>query len=213
MKKLFLISLVLFLVIALSKQEIYGLSEYEGFQDLSLTTGKLLSKFSEGELKEYYKKVTKTKFSGWNTYTINDSITVNYIKSTLFEIYNDGTSVIHYEKDISYESTNKFVISVVGQIGIKTGKKAKIETTEFKDDLDASLKLDVSYAYQNKKSETEKMKFDVNPGTKYLIAIVGSGKITNGVAAKYFFWIRTKLGGYEIFQVSSEYNSYRIMTI
>ena len=42
-------------------------------------------------------------------------------------------------------------------------------------------------------------------GKDQILYIYGEGRISNGVAAKYFFWIRRNLGGFEYFEMTTSY--------
>ena len=45
----------------------------------------------------------------------------------------------------------------------------------------------------------------VDPGTQANLYTYGEGKISNGVASRYFFWILLDKGGYEVFSVTTQY--------
>ena len=49
------------------------------------------------------------------------------------------------------------------------------------------------------------IEFEIDPGTQVDLYVYGEGKLTNGVAANYIFWIRERRGGFEYFVVTTQY--------
>ena len=47
----------------------------------------------------------------------------------------------------------------------------------------------------------------VDPYTKLMVQIKGEGQVSNGVASYYTFWKRIRLGGWEVFTITTEYYS------
>ena len=179
----------------------YADSNYKAYEKLEIDKGSLLSDFSSSDYKKYYKKVDGRKFMGWKVYTVNKDISCSYITETLFSYYNDGYSAIKYEYKLDSKITSKMSLSATGSIGVKT---ASTKPT-FKNNLDGSLKLSADYQTSEEKKESVTVKLDVDPGTQVDLYIYGEGLITNGVAARYAFWIRFNKGGYEAFVVTTQY--------
>ncbi|MDO9629375.1 MAG: hypothetical protein Q7I99_05680, partial [Acholeplasmataceae bacterium] len=75
----------------------------------------------------------------------------------------------------------------------------------FKNNLDGSLKLTAEYQIQTEDKEVYDISLKVDPGTQVDLYTYGEGKLTNGVAANYYWWIRTQRGGFEVFVVTTEY--------
>lgn len=198
MKKI--VWIVLLLATVLLVEGSYA-SSYQSFETLNLTSGKLLEDFTEQEYKEYYKKVDKRKFLGWNVHTVHKNIKVNYVSETLFSYYNDGYTAIDYKYKLENKGTTRLNLSATGSIGIKQTKTTK----EFKNNLDGSLKLSADYQVTTDQKETIDIVLKVDPGTQVDLYIYGEGKITNGVASRYLFWVRTNRGGFEVFVVTTQY--------
>lgn len=175
--------------------------DYTTFAEIELAEGKLLSKFSNEEIDEYLAYVKKRKFSGWNVYTINNDIKATFISETLFSFYNTGTTPIYYELQTVSDTTTKMSISATGSISYSL----KGDIKKFKNGLDASLKIEASYTKTISIKETEKFKLEVDPNTVAVIYLTGSGRVTNGVAARYLFWFETESGGFEYFIVTNLY--------
>ncbi|MBE0700751.1 MAG: hypothetical protein IH571_03595 [Acholeplasmataceae bacterium] len=182
-------------------QTTHASSHYQSFEMMEIPSGKLLEQFSSSDYKTYYKKVDKRRFFGWNVYKVNSNIKVSYVTETLFSYYNDGYTAIDYKYKLENKKTTKLNLSASGSIGIKNSKTEKI----FKNNLDASLKLSADYQQTTDEKETFDISLKVDPGTQVDLYIYGEGKITNGVAARYVFWIRADRGGYEVFLVTTQY--------
>lgn len=200
MKKL-CVMLFMFLNLLLCTNMVYADSNYLAFEDLTISSGELLSDFTSKSYKTYYKNVNKRKFMGWRTHTVNKDIECSYITETLFSYYNNGYSAIEYEYSLDRKTTSKLSLSASGSIGIKTNSSKPT----FKNNLDGSLKLSADYTSSEEIEESYTVKLDVDSGTQVDLYIYGEGLITNGVAARYFFWVRVNRGGYEAFVVTTQY--------
>jgi hypothetical protein len=200
MKKFFflLIMLGLSLLMSINLQADTG---YHSFESLELTQGELLENYTKEDYTSYYKEVDQRKFSGWRIHTVHKNIKVSYITETLFSYYNDGFTAIDYAFKLDRKVSTKVSLSATGSIGLKVSKDGKA----FKNNLDSSLKLSAEYTQTSEDKESFEIKFKVDPGTQVDLYIYGEGKITNGVAARYLFWMRLDRGGFEIFLVTTQY--------
>lgn len=176
-------------------------SHYTNFEQITMTKGKLLNDFTSTELKNHQKKVNSRKFMGWRTHTVNNRVKISYISETIFSYYNDGYTPFDYHYKLEETNTKKYSVSTTGSIGFSNTKSA----TGFKNGLDGSLKIDFKSENTNQKKETYDIKLKVDPGTRVDLYIYGEGRITNGVAANYFFWIRSNSGGFEYFEMTTSY--------
>jgi len=196
MKKI--IVLLVSVVIIFSVGNIYA--NHLAFKEIECIGGKLLRDFTEEELRNHYRKVERRMFSGWRIHRVN-SFEINYIKEVLFSYYNDSPTAIKY--DYNYERTvsKKTSISASGNIKFNTSGNIK----KFKSGLNAELKLSTSSEESKTEKEKLTLKFDIDPGHMLNLYVIGHGHVENGVASKYLFWIRRITGGYEIFNMSTEY--------
>lgn len=176
-------------------------SDYQNFQEIEVFDGKLLSQFTKDEYSEYYKNIKKRRFNGWNIHKVNENIHVSYKTETLFSYYNDGKTSIDYEYEYEKKKSSNINITSTGSISVSASGTIK----KFKGGLDTSLKI----TYEDKSSLNEKeawkIKMHVDPGTQANLYTYGEGKISNGVASRYFFWILLDKGGYEVFSVTTQY--------
>lgn len=196
---------IVFLLLCVLSVYVYHLNvsatSYQGYEKISLSSGKFLSDYTDKDYKDYYKKVHKLKFNGWRVHIVNDEVKATFISETLFSYYNDGYTPIEYEYTLERKSSSKLGLSATGSIGLKMGKTAP----QFKNNLDSALKLSADYSVSEDEKETYKMKFLVDPGTQVDLYVYGEGKVTNGVAARYSLFIRVEKGGFEVFLVTTEY--------
>jgi len=176
-------------------------SNYTSFESITVTEGKLLENYTTDDYTKYYKEVDKRKFSGWQIYKVSSNVKVSYISETLFSYYNDGFTPISYNYKLDRKVSTKIGISATGNIGMKGGTDKKA----FKNNLEGSLKLSGDYQISTEDKEVYDISLKVDPGTQVDLYTYGEGKLTNGVGAYYYFWIRTQRGGFEIFVVTTEY--------
>ncbi len=200
MKKIVFLILVFTCLFGLTHISL-GATNYQSFESITMPSGKLLADFSEEDYQTYYKSVDQRRLMGWNIYKVNSNVKVTYISETLFSYYNDGYTAIDYTYKLDRKVSSKLGLSATGTIGIKISADKKA----FKNNLDSSLKLSADYTISTEDKESYEISLKVDPGTQVDLYVYGEGKITNGVASRYFFWIRADRGGYEVFVVTTQY--------
>lgn len=200
MKKWFLF-LLLLICLTIKNSTIKANSDYKSYQEIEVKGGVFLSDYKESDFKKHYKKVDKRKFWGWRINEVYTDLKVDYKTETLFSYYNDGTTPFNY--DYSYKKNESSSLSLSSTGSIKIDASGSIQ--KFKGGLNSSLS--VTSTKKRSKDETEefKVKVTVDPGTMLNLYILGEGKLTNGVAANYFCWLRTQRGGFEVFTVTTQY--------
>lgn len=201
MKKLFIFSLLLFTI---SLTRVHA-GDYVSYQELTFkhNGAKLLSQYSSDDYEDYYDRLGKRRFWGWNTFTVYKNEPVYYVRDTLYVIINEGTTPIKEEITFTRESITTKQYDVSGSIALDgSGKKGKFS-------LGLETKIDFSQSVTEKVTVDEKyeIEIEVDPNTKLEIKILGEGKVTNGVAKYYRFWVLAKKGGFEVFVVTTEYYS------
>ena len=207
MKKLLIISIFLFLFMV--AKTVDASEGYDTFQEIELSSGKLLRDYTEEEYNEYFQSVDKRKFWGWNVKTVNGNIKVKFLSETVFSYYNNGNTPITYEYELSKTVVNKFSISSSGTIKYKMdGTVAK-----FKNNLDSEVKINVTNEVASTTKEENTLQIIIDPKTVANLKVVGEGRVTNGVAAYYVFWIRTQRGGFEYFVVTTQYPRLEVLPI
>ncbi|MDI6451977.1 hypothetical protein [Peloplasma aerotolerans] len=200
MKKLLFTVLCLMMVYLIPNTS-YGGTNYQSYEHIVVANGKLLEDFTSKDYTAYYKNVDKRQFSGWKVYKVHSNAKATYVSETLFSYYNDGYTPIDYKYKLDRKVNTKLGISASGTIGIKNQKGA----AAFKNNLDASLKLSADYTRTSEDKETYEISLKVDPGTQVDLYVYGEAKVTNGVAARYLFWIRTERGGFELFLITTQY--------
>ncbi|MCV2232249.1 hypothetical protein N7548_05345 [Acholeplasma manati] len=200
MKK-YLMFCLLCLLISLNTLQLKADSDYLAYESITLHEGQFLSDYSEKDYKAYLKEVTKRRFAGWNVKYVYEDCRVTYKSKSVFSYYNDGTTPIEYNYKYESSYTTARNITSTGSIGINMSGPVK----KFKGNLDASLKITSSTETVKKETETWTIKMQVDPQTMANLYVVGEGKITNGVAARYLFWLELEKGGFEVFVVTTQY--------
>lgn len=203
MKRKFAIIIMLVLIIFSfnGTKKVNASSDYLGFSEIMLESGKLLNNFTEAEYNTYYSYINNRKFWGWNVYVVNNKVPCTYIARTVYETTNEGTEEITYEISVTTETEVKTIINASGSISYGLSGSVK----KFKNDLDAEVSLEYKYQITEGKQRTEKIKIPVEGKTKLLVTIEGTGYVTNGVASFYNFWFEIEKGGFEYFTITNEY--------
>lgn len=176
-------------------------SDYQNYESITMSKGKLLSDFSDDDYDSYYKIVDKRKFFGWKVYQVNTKTKVTYVTETLFSYYNDGYTAIDYTYKLNREVASKVSLSSSGTISVKINGNSY----GFKNNLETTIKVSTDVQTSSEDKESYEISLKVDPGTQVDLYVYGEGKITNGVAARYIFWIRADRGGYEVFTVTTQY--------
>ncbi len=200
MKKYYL--LVLFvLILSLMHTPLSANADYLAYESITMNEGQFLSEYSEADYKAYLKKVNKRRFAGWNIHYVYTDLKVTYKTESVFSYYNDGTTPIEYSYKFESTYTTSRNISSTGSIGINMSGPVK----KFKGNLDGSLKITAESESARKEVESWQIKMQVDPQTMANLYVVGEGKITNGVASRYLFWLELEKGGFEVFTITTQY--------
>ncbi|MDE7264435.1 MAG: hypothetical protein K2N64_07225 [Anaeroplasmataceae bacterium] len=181
--------------------ECYAEESYETYNEIMMVEGKLLRNFTEEEMREYMKNVQKRIFWGINVYTVNQAVEATYISSTLYNVENRGDTDVAYELDIVVDTSNKTVWSVSGNLS----GTAKGSIKSFKTDLATKAGIDYSKTTTESKKETQKLKVTVERGSRAIVYLMGSGRITNGVCSCYMCFINVASCGFEYFTLVNQY--------
>ena len=178
-------------------------SDYMSYAQLDFANSdnKLLVDYSENELRRYDDKINTKRFSGWNTYTFKRHQKVKYTSGIVFMYKNEGDTPSTYNFEYKEEVISKRSFNVTGSLDMSV----KGDIKKLKAGLDTKLKIDYSETSTKTTRSSWTTKTEVDPGTTLIISIKGEGYIDQGVAAKYFFWVRQKKGAFEIFNIATEY--------
>ena len=203
MRKFLICSILLFLA-SIQVQDLQA-SEYLSYQNAEFEHSgmRFLDDYTEKMYETYYEKVDKRKFWGWRTYTQYKTEKVYYTKETLYVILNEGDTPITETFRFESGNTVKKQYNVSGTIGLE----AKGLVQGFKLGLDSKLDHSITATTTESIEEEVTIKVLVDPYTKLMVQIKGEGQVSNGVASYYTFWKRIRLGGWEVFTITTEYYS------
>ena len=201
MKKIMVGVLLTITVIICNMVECYAEDSYETYNEIMMVDGKLMKYFTEEELKEYYQKVKKRQFWGINVYTVNQNVEATYISSTLYNVENKGDTDVSYELDVVVDVSNKTTWSVSGNLS----GNAKGSIKSFKTDLAAKAGIDYSNTKTESRKETQKLKVTVEKGSRAIVYLMGSARITNGVCSAYICFVNVANCGFEYFTLVNQY--------
>ena len=182
---------------------------YNSFQEIEISKGKMLSDYTTSDYNKYYKEVDKRKFWGWRVNTVNKNVKAKFTSETVFSYYNNGKTPITYKYELSKTVVDKFSISATGTIKYKT----EGNTTKFKHNLDTEVKINVTKEVVTTTKEENNLEIIIDPMTVANLRILGEATVTNGVAAYYILWIRIERGGFEYFVVTTQYPRLEVLPI
>ncbi|MBR6072631.1 MAG: hypothetical protein IKP77_07380 [Acholeplasmatales bacterium] len=184
-------------------------SDYLTYQEIIMSSGKLIKNFTEDERKEILAKSGGSKFMGIEVIPECQSVKASYIASVKECMENMGSTPITINVDYSVETNTKVSFSSSGSVSASGGgtiSKVKAE---------ASAKANVEYSKTTTESIKEKrtLSITVEPGSQYMVVTKGNLSVSNGMVEVYFFWIRTCYGCYEFVTLESQYAALEKRTI
>jgi len=202
MKKLYVIFLLLVSIGIIGYINCQA-EEYQNYQEIVFDNDEafMLKDFTKNDYTTAYKEIKKRKFIGWRLSVVNDDCDLEFISETKLKIYNNGFSTIKHDILLETKEETKVQLSASG--GIKVSLDGDIK--KFKGSIDADIKASVSYSTLTTSHEKYDFEIVVDPLTYVKIVTRGKGVINNGVGNYYFFWIKTKSGGWETFNQTTEY--------
>ena len=211
-KKIVIFLIVLGFIFFKSSLKIYAsdeASDYLTYQEIIMSSGKLIKNFTEKEKEEILSRSTGPIFWGVIIIQENQSVKASYIASVKECMENMGSTPITINVDYNVETNSKVSFSSSGSIGGSIGgnlSKVKAE---------ASMKANVEYSDTTTKSVKEKksLSITVEPHSQYMVVVKGNLSISNGMAETYCFWIRTSYGCYELVTLESQYAALEKRTI
>ncbi|MDE6013365.1 MAG: hypothetical protein K2G50_00310, partial [Anaeroplasmataceae bacterium] len=188
MKKLIVVVLCLTSIMICLSLEVYAdEDDYTSYNEVMMVDGKLLDNFTEEELEYYYSQVQKRMFWGTRVAVANQNVETTYISSTLYSVDNQGDTNVDYELNIVVETATKVTWKVSGSLS----GTAKSTLKSFKGDLAAKVGIEYNSQTTESRKETQKMKVTVEKGSRAIVYLMGSARVTNGVCACYIMFVRT----------------------
>lgn len=180
---------------------IYAQESYLTYNEIIMSTGKLLSYYTNEEYEKYYQEVEKVKFFGINVYTVNKNIDATYISQTIYNVDNLGMTDVEYELNIVVETSNTTTWNVSGSINGEGNGTIK----GFKTELALKAGVDYKNTTTSSKKETQKMKVTIEKQSRAIVYLMGNARITNGVYAIYMIFLQIDKGGFEYFSLVNQY--------
>ena len=177
-------------------------TEYNTFSEIMMPEGKLLSNFTNEELKEMYKHVEKTTGWGVNVYKENSNVDASYISNTLYSVENKGATEVKYKIEVEVETSNKVSFNASGSLN---GSASGTTKGGVKGEIGAKCGVEVSNTTTKSRIEKQKLEIIVEPNSRAIIYLTGSLSVTNGVAAYYVAFIQVCKGGFEIVTLKNQY--------
>lgn len=176
---------------------------YQNYQEIVFDNddAKMLKDYTSSDYNNGYKKIKKKKFIGWRIEVLQEDEALEFISETKLKIYNNGFSTIKHDISLKTKEETKYQLSATGSI--KVSGKGNIK--KFKGSIDADIKASVSYTSITTSQEAYDFEIIVDPLTYVKIVTRGRGLLSNGVGKHYFFWVKTKTGGWETFNQTTEY--------
>lgn len=201
MKKINIIFIMIILGLTIPLVESNGASDdYKTFNEIILSTGKLLCYFTDEEMEEYRSKLDK-KFIGVDVYVVNKNVEATYISETLYNVYNSGGTNVEYQLDIEVTKSEKTTWEVTGDLSATAKGTIKMFQT--------TIESKVGVKYKNEKSTTtkeiEKLDLVIEPNSRAIIYLLGRARVTNGVARVNILYIDSATFGFEYFTILNQY--------
>lgn len=214
MKKIFVCIIMFMLTMFFAnslevKAAIEETSDYLTYQEIIMSSGKLIRNFTESEKNEILAKDGGSKFMGVKVIPESQSVKASYIASVKECMENMGSTPININVDYTVETNTKVSFSSSGSVSASGGgtiSKVKAE---------ASAKANVEYSKTTTESVKEKrtLSITVEPGSQYMVVTKGNLSISNGMVEVYYFWIRVCYGCYEFVTLESQYAALEKRTI
>lgn len=201
MKKINIIFIMIILGLTIPLVDSNGASDdYKTFNEIILSTGKLLCYFTDEEMEEYKSKLDK-KFIGVDVYVVNKNVEATYISETLYNVYNSGGTNVEYQLDIEVTKSEKTTWEVTGDLSATAKGTIKMFQT--------TIESKVGVKYKNEKSTTtkeiEKLDLVIEPNSRAIIYLLGRARVTNGVARVNILYIDAATFGFEYFTILNQY--------
>jgi hypothetical protein len=198
-----LVTMLFLACLIIASIEIVHADSYLTYQDIVFesNTAKQLSDYQKADYQSGYASLAGRRFFGWRHAVVTNQETVEFIADTKLKIHNAGFSTIKHEITLSTQIETKFQVTASGSLDLDV----KGDVKKFKGALDAEIKTSIQYSKTTTTKETYEFQVIVDPGTRVVIRSRGEGKISNGVARHYAFWILTNEGGWETFTITTEY--------
>lgn len=178
-------------------------NEYLSYQEIILSSGKLIKNYTDEEKKNLKNQVTKPKLIN----IIFDSVEVegSYIANTTELIENNSDSEVKRVIKVTVETNHKVTFSSSGSITSAT--KGQIKTMK----SEVTSKAGIEYSSSTTKSVKEVNEFEIifSPKSQYMVVVEGRLRVTNGYVSMFF----NNDGYFEIVTIESQFYHYEVRSL
>ena len=175
-------------------------TDYLAYEEIVLSSGKLIKYLTEDEIKEIEDKDVGFYIFHIEIEPILTGVHATYISSVKECMENSGTTEIKYNVEYQVETNQKVSFTSSGSISSSTS------ATMGKIKSEASAKASVEYNESTSKSVKEKntISLTVEPNSQYMVFIKGTMNISNGYVRITTLLYKTG-GFYELVTLESQY--------
>ena len=179
-------------------------NDYLTYQEIIMSSGKLMRDFTEEELEEMYKKLKMKK--GFAIYIDSNNVEASYIASTTEIIENNSSTTVDRNISVVVETNNKVSINttVSASVSSKIAKNIKTE-------IAASTKLEYSKTTTKSVKKTQSLNVKIESNTQYMVIVEGKLRITNGVLS--FLFLEFYHAPFETVTIESQYYRYEVRSL
>lgn len=177
----------------ISLKTVKGSELLNSFEFVNLSNVTLIDEYSEEDLEDHYEDVKKVKMFGWNYKMLNKNQLITFTERTLYSTFNKTMAIetLNYTEKVKEVTTVE--LSVKGSLSVD----AKAGSGKFSGGLSRKIESELSVKKTNQVEIIKDINVPIFPMSKSTLQVQGRANVSNGVASKYIFFIRTKLGAFQ----------------
>lgn len=212
MRKIIKCFIIFLIVFCLSNADLWASEiddmDYLTYQEIIMSSGKLIKNFTESEKEEIKSKI-KFRLTGEDMIIENQNVQASYISQVKELMENTSQTEITYDVYYTVETSMKVSFSISGSLSASTSTKI----ANFK--ADVAIKIGVEYSENTTRSSKENrtIKILVEPNSQYMVVTKGSLLVTNGYYEKFSFGARIITTFFEVVTLQSQYAALEKRTI
>lgn len=212
MKKSIIYAVLFLLVILLTyvSNEAYAYSEtgHEDFKQIVFVDEecKLLKDYSESEINNAYKNITRKAF-GWQTHYLNLEQKIYYDGITIFSRSNKTSTTIDLDYALKETEVTQTSVTVTGSVSTKISGTIKKINTTLTGTISGERETEDSTSYTTDAKTS--ISLVLLPKTRITMLLTGEAYLTTGVSRYTFFGIGFRKGVWENIVVDTMYYELR----
>ena len=201
MKKLFILSILLFCFICLDKS-VNAATGHDAFTSITFNKkGKLLIDMTEEEIEVGYKHAGKKTFMGSRTHYFTLQEEANYIAEVIFAKSNRTSQPFTIDYTLQEKKYNEDSFKINGSIGGSI--KGKVKSANVEGKAEAGVESESTDSLT--RVEETKFKAVIQPNHRLVFHVTGDCIVTNGVSVNFIFWMKSTKGSFESITVTTRY--------